>query len=126
MVLEYGVDGMVISNTTVSRPATLKSEFKNEKGGLSGEPLREKSTETIREMYKLTQGKVPIIGVGGIASGKDAYEKIKAGASVVEVYSALVYQGMGLVPRIKKELVELLQKDGYKNISEAVGKDVKL
>ena len=77
-------------------------------------------------MYKLTQGKVPIIGVGGIASGKDAYEKIKAGASVVEVYSALVYQGMGLVPRIKKELVELLQKDGYKNISEAVGKDVKL
>ena len=101
-------------------------EFKNEKGGLSGEPLREKSTETIREMYKLTQGKVPIIGVGGIASGKDAYEKIKAGASVVEVYSALVYQGMGLVPRIKKELVELLQKDGYKNISEAVGKDVKL
>lgn len=126
MVLEYGVDGMVISNTTVSRPATLKSEFKNEKGGLSGEPLREKSTETIREMYKLTQGKVPIIGVGGIASGKDAYEKIKAGASVVEVYSALVYQGMGLVPRIKKELVELLQKDGYKNVSEAVGKDVKL
>lgn len=125
-MLEYGVDGMVISNTTVSRPATLKSEFKNEKGGLSGEPLREKSTETIREMYKLTQGKVPIIGVGGIASGKDAYEKIKAGASVVEVYSALVYQGMGLVPRIKKELVELLQKDGYKNISEAVGKDVKL
>ena len=125
-MLEYGVDGMVISNTTVSRPATLKSEFKNEKGGLSGEPLREKSTETIREMYKLTQGKVPIIGVGGIASGKDAYEKIKAGASVVEVYSALVYQGIGLVPRIKKELVELLQKDGYKNISEAVGKDVKL
>ena len=125
-MLEYGVDGMVISNTTVSRPATLKSEFKNEKGGLSGEPLREKSTETIREMYKLTQGKVPIIGVGGIASGKDAYEKIKAGASVVEVYSALVYQGMGLVPRIKKELVELLQKDGYKNVSEAVGKDVKL
>ena len=125
-MLEYGVDGMVISNTTVSRPATLMSEFKNEKGGLSGEPLREKSTETIREMYKLTQGKVPIIGVGGIASGKDAYEKIKAGASVVEVYSALVYQGMGLVPRIKKELVELLQKDGYKNVSEAVGKDVKL
>ena len=125
-MLEYGVDGMVISNTTVSRPATLKSEFKNEKGGLSGEPLREKSTETIREMYKLTQGKVPIIGVGGISSGKDAYEKIKAGASVVEVYSALVYQGMGLVPRIKKELVELLQKDGYKNISEAVGRDVEL
>ena len=71
----------------------------------------------------MTKGQVPIIGVGGIASGKDAYEKIKAGASVVEVYSALVYKGMGLVPHIKKELVELLKKDGYSSIEEAVGKD---
>lgn len=124
MVLEYKVDGMVISNTTVSRPDSLKSEFKTEKGGLSGEPLREKSTETIREMYRLTKGQVPIIGVGGISSGTDAYEKIKAGASVVEVYSSLVYNGMGLVPKIKKELVELLKKDGYRNIADAVGKDV--
>ena len=136
MVLEYGVDGMVISNTTVSRPDSLKSAAKTEKGGLSGKPLKEKSTETIREMsllgvgvkrrYRLTEGKVPIIGVGGIASGEDAYEKIKAGASAVEVYSALVYHGMGLVPKIKKELSELLEKDGYANISEAVGKDVEL
>ena len=124
MVLEYKVDGMVISNTTVSRPDSLKSEFKTEKGGLSGEPLREKSTETIREMYRLTKGQVPIIGGGGISSGADAYEKIKAGASVVEVYSSLVYNGMGLVPKIKKELVELLKKDGYRNIADAVGKDV--
>ena len=123
-MLEYKVDGMVISNTTVSRPDSLKSEFKTEKGGLSGEPLREKSTETIREMYRLTKGQVPIIGVGGISSGADAYEKIKAGASVVEVYSSLVYNGMGLVPKIKKELVELLKKDGYRNIADAVGKDV--
>ena len=136
MVLEYGVDGMVISNTTVSRPDSLKSAAKTEKGGLSGNPLKEKSTETIREMsllgvgvkrrYRLTEGKVPIIGVGGIASGEDAYEKIKAGASAVEVYSALVYHGMGLVPKIKKELSELLEKDGYANVSEAVGKDVEL
>ncbi len=136
MVLEYGVDGMVISNTTVSRPDSLKSAAKTEKGGLSGKPLKEKSTETIREMsllgvgvkrrYRLTEGKVPIIGVGGIASGEDAYEKIKAGASAVEVYSALVYHGMGLVPKIKKELSELLEKDGYANVSEAVGKDVEL
>ena len=136
MVLEYGVDGMVISNTTVSRPDSLKSAAKTEKGGLSGKPLTEKSTETIREMllrgvgvrrrYRLTEGKVPIIGVGGIASGEDAYEKIKAGASAVEVYSALVYHGMGLVPKIKKELSELLEKDGYANVSEAVGKDVEL
>lgn len=127
---------MVISNTTVSRPSTLKSENKKECGGLSGKPVKEKSTETIREMsdcavcvkrrYKLTGGRVPIIGVGGIASGEDAYEKIKAGASVVEVYSALVYHGMGLVPKIKKELCELLERDGYKNVSEAVGKDVEL
>ena len=136
MVLEYGVDGMVISNTTVSRPDSLKSAAKTEKGGLSGKPLKEKSTETIREMllrgvgvkrrYRLTEGKVPIIGVGGIASGEDAYEKIKAGASAVEVYSALVYHGMGLVPKIKKELSEFLEKDGYANVSEAVGKDVEL
>lgn len=136
MVLEYGVDGMVISNTTVSRPDSLKSAAKTEKGGLSGKPLKEKSTETIREMllrgvgvrrrYRLTEGKVPIIGVGGIASGEDAYEKIKAGASAVEVYSALVYHGMGLVPKIKKELSELLEKDGYANVSEAVGKDAEL
>ena len=126
LVLEYGVDGMVISNTTVSRPDSLKSAAKTEKGGLSGKPLKEKSTETIREMYRLTEGKVPIIGVGGIASGEDAYEKIKAGASAVEVYSALVYHGMGLVPKIKKELSELLEKDGYANVSEAVGKDVEL
>ena len=127
---------MVISNTTVSRPDSLKSAAKTEKGGLSGKPLKEKSTETIREMllrgvgvkrrYRLTEGKVPIIGVGGIASGEDAYEKIKAGASAVEVYSALVYHGMGLVPKIKKELSELLEKDGYTNVSEAVGKDVEL
>ena len=127
---------MVISNTTVSRPDSLKSAAKTEKGGLSGKPLKEKSTETIREMsllgvgvkrrYRLTEGKVPIIGVGGIASGEDAYEKIKAGASAVEVYSALVYHGMGLVPKIKKELSELLKKDGYANVSEAVGKDVEL
>ena len=136
MVLEYGVDGMVISNTTVSRPDSLKSAAKTEKGGLSGKPLKEKSTETIREMllrgvgvrrrYRLTEGKVPIIGVGGIASGEDAYEKIKAGASAVEVYSALVYHGMGLVPKIKKEWRELLEKDGYANVSEAGGKDVEL
>ena len=118
------MDGMVISNTTVSRPDSLKSEFKTEKGGLSGEPLREKSTETIREMYRLTKGQVPIIGVGGISSGADAYEKIKAGASVVEVYSSLVYNGMGLVPKIKKELVEMLKKDGYRNMDDAAGKDV--
>ena len=74
----------------------------------------------------MTQGQIPIIGVGGISSGADAYEKIKAGASAIEVYSALVYHGMGLVPQIKKDLVDLLHKDGYKHVSEAVGKDVEL
>ena len=135
-MLEYKVDGLVISNTTVTRADTLKSENKKEKGGLSGKPVKELSTECIRDMwswvarvtrrYKLTNGKVPIIGVGGISSGEDAYEKIKAGASAVEIYSALVYPGMGLVPQIKKDLVELLHRDGYSNVSEAVGKDVDL
>lgn len=116
------VDGLVVSNTTVQRPS-LQSKYKNEDGGLSGEPLKETSTEMIMEMSKLTQG-LPIIGVGGISSGKDAYEKIKAGACLIEIYSALVYEGPPIVAKIKRELIELLEKDGYKNVSEAVGKSV--
>lgn len=119
---EFRVDGLIVSNTTIER-TSLKSEHRDEVGGLSGEPLRETSTQMILEMSKLTNG-MPIIGVGGISSGKDAYEKIKAGASLVEIYSAMIYEGPPIVVRIKMELAELLKKDGYKNISEAVGIDV--
>ncbi|XP_044756555.1 dihydroorotate dehydrogenase (quinone), mitochondrial [Coccinella septempunctata] len=119
---ECRVDGLIVSNTTISRPDTLNcKEEAKQTGGLSGKPLKELSTEMVADMYKLTKG-MPIIGVGGISSGQDAYEKIKAGATVVQIYTALVYEGPTLVSEIKKELVSLLAKDGYKTIGEAVGK----
>lgn len=119
------IDGVIISNTTIERPETLDSINKNEIGGLSGQPLRLKSTEMIRNMYKLTKGRIPIIGVGGIFSGQDAYEKIKAGASVVQIYTSLIYEGPPVVTKIKKELSELLIKDGFESVAEAVGRDNK-
>jgi len=114
------VDGLIVSNTTISREG-LKSQHSNETGGLSGKPLREKSTQTIYDMYKLTEGKVPIIGVGGVSNGQDAFDKICAGASLVQLYSALVFQGPPVVNRIRRELQEILEKDGINSISEAVG-----
>ncbi|XP_019766027.2 dihydroorotate dehydrogenase (quinone), mitochondrial [Dendroctonus ponderosae] len=120
---ECKVDGLIVCNTTIERPS-LKSKHSNEVGGLSGAPLKESSTQMIMEMRKLTKG-MTIIGVGGIATGQDAYEKIKAGASLVQIYSSLVYEGPPLVSKIKSELEELLQKDGYKSISEAIGANIK-
>ncbi|KAE9420569.1 hypothetical protein Angca_003924, partial [Angiostrongylus cantonensis] len=120
---KHGVDGLIISDTTMSRPKTLKSENKSETGGLSGTPLRQMSTECVREMYKFTSGHVPIIGCGGISSGADVYEKIRAGASVVQLHSAIVFHGFPIIGKIKRELIELLNRDGFKNISQAVGAD---
>lgn len=94
----------------------------NETGGLSGQPLSDMSTSMIREMYMLTGGKYPIIGVGGIFSGKDAYEKILAGASVVQLYTAFAYYGPPIISKIKEELSNLLSQDGYKSIKDAVGR----
>ncbi|XP_019852949.1 PREDICTED: dihydroorotate dehydrogenase (quinone), mitochondrial-like isoform X2 [Amphimedon queenslandica] len=105
---EGGADGIIICNTTVSRE-NLKSSHRSEAGGLSGEPLKGLSTQLIQEMYQLTKGKVPIIGVGGVSSGQDAYDKIRAGASLVQLYTGLVYEGPPLVGRIKKELALLLK-----------------
>ena len=115
------IDGLIVANTTVTRPATLKSLEAHEPGGLSGRPLFAPSTVLLAEMYRLTAGKVPIIGVGGIASGADAYEKIRAGASLVQLYTALVYRGPGLVQRIKLELAALLVRDGFGSLGEAIG-----
>ncbi|KAH9630490.1 hypothetical protein HF086_000703 [Spodoptera exigua] len=121
---ESKVDGLIISNTTIERHQLQNTEFSNETGGLSGKPLANKSTEMIKEMYKLTKGKVPIIGVGGVFTGQDAYDKILAGASAVQIYTALIYHGPPVVSKIKNELAELLQRDGYKSVNEAVGKGV--
>nr|AAB59185.1 dihydroorotate dehydrogenase [Drosophila melanogaster] len=95
------VDGLIVSNTTVSRENIEKNKLAEETGGLSGPPLKARSTEMIAQMYQLTDGKIPIIGVGGVASGYDAYEKIEAGASYVQIYTALVYEGPALVEDIK-------------------------
>ncbi|MEI6730317.1 MAG: quinone-dependent dihydroorotate dehydrogenase [Pseudomonadota bacterium] len=126
VALLNNIDGLIVSNTTISRPDFLQNSNKDEKGGLSGKPLFELSTATLRDVYKISQGKIKLIGVGGIASPQDAYTKIKAGASLLQIYSALIYQGFGLVNRINKGLVEMLEKDGFSNISQAVGSETGL
>uniref|UniRef100_A0A3Q3K7U6 Dihydroorotate dehydrogenase (quinone), mitochondrial n=1 Tax=Monopterus albus TaxID=43700 RepID=A0A3Q3K7U6_MONAL len=123
VVTELGVDGLMVSNTTVSRPETLQDPHKSEVGGLSGQPLKELSTNTVREMYNLTKGKVPIVGIGGVANGQDAMDKIRAGASLVQLYTALTYQGPPVVTKIKLELEQLLKEQGFSSVSEAVGAD---
>ncbi|XP_035642740.1 dihydroorotate dehydrogenase (quinone), mitochondrial [Oncorhynchus keta] len=123
VVTELGVDGLLVSNTTVSRPETLQDPQSKEVGGLSGQPIKDLSTRTVREMYSLTKGKVPIIGVGGVASGQDAMDKICAGASLVQLYTSLTYQGPPVVTKIKRELEQLLKEQGFASISDAVGAD---
>lgn len=125
VALESGIDGLIVSNTTITRPETLRSPHKGETGGLSGAPLFEASTEMLRRFHARVGHKMPLIGVGGIASGADAYAKIRAGASLVQLYSSLVYEGPGLVARIKTDLVKLLKRDGFASVAEAVGADSK-
>ncbi len=124
VVLEHGVDGMIVSNTTTSRPDSLQSPLKEETGGLSGAPLKTLALGTLKTVYAHTRGHIPLIGVGGISSGADAYARIRAGADVVQLYSALVYEGPGLVRRIKDDLAALLRVDGFTAISDAVGADL--
>jgi dihydroorotate dehydrogenase len=120
---ETGIDGLIATNTTIQRPPSLTDAQSSEMGGLSGAPLMIMSTSVLARMYELTEGKLPLIGVGGVSSGADAYAKIRAGASLVQLYSALVYQGPALVHRIKKELVSHLKHDGFSTVSDAVGAD---
>jgi dihydroorotate dehydrogenase len=123
IALSSGLDGLIISNTTITRPAGLDPRFAAETGGLSGRPLLQPSTEILRDIYRRTGGKLPIIGVGGIASAADAYAKIRAGASLVQIYSALVFEGPGLIRRIKDGLAALLARDGFAQVGEAIGAD---
>lgn len=122
-LVESGVDGVILGNTTLDRPEYLPAIFRGQQGGLSGRPLTDKSTAIIRNFYRYTQGKLPIIGAGGISSAQDAYKKIRAGASLVQLYTALVFQGPELVPDILAGLGRLLEKDGLTHISQATGKD---
>ncbi len=116
-----GIDGLVVANTTVARPAGLESRHASEAGGLSGRPLFAPSTALLAEMHRLTEGRLPLIGVGGIADAADAYAKIRAGASLVQLYTALVFSGPALIRRIERDLARLLRADGFGSIVEAVG-----
>ncbi|XP_034487274.1 dihydroorotate dehydrogenase (quinone), mitochondrial [Drosophila innubila] len=119
------VDGLIVSNTTVARDNITDIKFVNEMGGLSGEPLRARSTMLIAQMYALTKGNIPIIGVGGVSSGQDAFEKIEAGASFVQIYTALAYEGPDVVDRIKEQLSSKLNERGFSNVRAAVGSNYK-
>jgi dihydroorotate dehydrogenase len=120
---QQALDGLVVSNTTISRPDGLRSAHRGESGGLSGRPLFTMSTAVLRHAARASAGQLPLIGVGGVSSGADAYAKIRAGASLVQLYSALAFQGPGLIPRIKRELADLLARDGFASVAAAVGAD---
>ncbi len=124
-LLSAKVDGVILSNTTLDRPEFLPEKFRGEKGGLSGVPVREKSTNIIRNFYNLTGGKLPIIGVGGISNASHAYEKIRAGASLVQLYTGMIYEGPAIANNINKGLIELLERDGFASITDAIGADNK-
>jgi dihydroorotate dehydrogenase len=121
VVRASGIEGLIVSNTTIARPV-LKSRHAGETGGLSGRPLLEPSTHVLREMHQRLNGAVTLVGVGGIASGADAYAKIRAGASLVQLYTALAYHGPGLVTRIKQDLLACLARDGFATLGDAIGK----
>jgi dihydroorotate dehydrogenase len=124
-VLASGIGGLIVTNTTIARPPWLRSRHAVETGGLSGKPLFAPSTWVLAEMRKRVGAKLVLVGVGGIASGADAYAKIRAGANLVQLYTALVYGGAGLLKRIKRGLLEGIKRDGFATISDAVGADVK-
>lgn len=120
-VIGAKLDAIIVSNTTIARPETLKSPLAGESGGLSGAPLLTASTEVLERFHAAANGRVALIGAGGVASGADAYAKIRAGAQAVQLYSALVYGGPGLVKRIKRELAARLRADGFAAVQDAVG-----
>lgn len=123
--LQSGIDGLILTNTTLDRPQGLAPDFSKEQGGLSGRPLTDKSTSVIAHFYARTQGRLPIIGLGGITDGEDAYAKIRAGASLIQLYTALVFHGPAVVKNIQDGLLACLQRDGFAHIGDAVGADHK-
>ena len=122
ILLKYKVSAVIVSNTTENNRKNLKNILKHQKGGLSGKPLEEKSNKLIAKFYDLLKGKIQIIGVGGVDSGKSAYNKFLAGANYIQLYTGMVFQGPNIVVNIKKELKELLINDGVTNFKEIIGK----
>jgi len=121
LLVKYNIDAIVISNTTDKNRENLKNVSKLEKGGLSGKPLEKRSNILINRFYKILKDKITIIGVGGVDSGKSAYEKIINGASLIQLYTGMVYKGPNIVSKISNELIDILKNEGIKNISEAKG-----
>ena len=121
---ELRMDGIIVGNTTLARPPSLRSARRGETGGLSGTPLMAPSTEVLRKTARRVERQFPLIGCGGVGSGADAYAKIRAGATLVQLYSMLVYEGPPLVRRIKDELAALLARDGFASVADAVGADL--
>lgn len=119
--LQKNLDGLIVSNTTITRSEDLDSQYCKDTGGLSGQPLFDLSTKILAKIFSLTQGKIPLIGVGGISSADQAYQKIKAGASLLQLYTALTYQGPDLIPEIVNGLANALEKDGFQHIKQAIG-----
>jgi len=122
VAMDRSLDGLIIGNTTIARDG-LASRQRSEAGGLSGRPLFERSTALLAAFFRVTGGRIPLIGVGGVASGADAYAKIRAGASLIQLYTALIFHGPGLIESIKTELAGLLARDGFTHIADAVGVD---
>jgi dihydroorotate dehydrogenase len=123
VALATQIDGLIVGNTTITRPPTLRSRHATESGGLSGPPLMPLATQCLSKMYAATGGKLPIIGCGGVASGADAYAKIRAGASLVQLYSSLVFHGPERILQVKRKLAAFLRADGFKSVADAVGAD---
>ncbi|GAB1364488.1 hypothetical protein MASR1M32_37240 [Rhodobacter sp.] len=122
VALSAGLSGIIATNTTLSREG-LKSAHAAQQGGLSGAPLFEKSTRVLARLSQLTDGKLPLIGVGGISGAEQAYAKIRAGASAVQIYTAMVYHGLSLAARVARGLDALLARDGFATLAEATGTD---
>ena len=125
IVQKNKIDGLIVSNTSISRPEFLKSYHKDQSGGLSGAPIKEQSNKVLRFISKETQGELMLIGVGGIERAQDVYEKIKIGASLVQIYSALTYNNLGFINEMNQELSTCLRNDGFSNVKEAVGIEIK-
>ena len=119
--LKHNINGLILTNTSVRNRENLIDQKKNEEGGLSGKPIKDLSTNFIKNFYKRLNGKIPIIGVGGVDSGKSAFEKISAGASAVQLYTGMIYKGPLIVKEIKRDLINILKEKGFKNIKEVIG-----
>ena len=124
VAIKNNISAIILTNTTNGNRDNLVSEIKKEEGGLSGKPIQQISTNMIKKFYKQLNGKIPIVGVGGVNSGKSAYEKIIAGASLIQLYTGFIYRGPSVAKDIKKELIQILKVEGVKNIEDAVGRGV--